>query len=47
MARELDLSPKTVEVHRGRVMEKMEAGSTAELVQMLIAADWTTTEEEA
>ncbi|KPV39448.1 hypothetical protein AN478_09760 [Thiohalorhabdus denitrificans] len=47
IARELDLSPKTVEVHRGRVMEKMEAGSTAELVQMLIAAEWTTEEEEA
>jgi FixJ family two-component response regulator len=29
----LDISVKTVEVHRGRVMEKMGAGSVAELVQ--------------
>jgi FixJ family two-component response regulator len=41
IARELDLSPKTVEVHRARVMDKMEAGSTAELVQMLVTAEWT------
>jgi FixJ family two-component response regulator len=41
IARELDLSPKTVEVHRARVMDKMEAGSTAELVQMLVTAKWT------
>jgi FixJ family two-component response regulator len=41
IARELDLSPKTVEVHRARVMDKMEAGSTAELVQMLVTARWT------
>ena len=34
IARELDISEKTVKVHRGRVMKKMEAGSLAELVRM-------------
>jgi FixJ family two-component response regulator len=38
IAAELGLSPKTVEVHRGRVMAKMGAGSTAELVQMVYEA---------
>jgi FixJ family two-component response regulator len=31
---ELGASEKTIKVHRGRVMEKMEAGSLAELVRM-------------
>ncbi len=34
VAAELGCSCKTVEVHRSRVMEKMEAGSIAELVRM-------------
>jgi FixJ family two-component response regulator len=34
----LGISVKTVEVHRARVMEKMEAGSVAELVQAVMAA---------
>lgn len=34
VARELGLSPKTVEVHRANVMRKMRAASLAELVQM-------------
>jgi len=34
IARELDISEKTVKVHRGRVMSKMEAGSLADLVRM-------------
>ncbi len=38
IADELGISPKTVEVHRARVMEKMGAGSVAELVQAVIEA---------
>ena len=34
IAQELDVSEKTVKVHRGRVMKKMEARSLAELVRM-------------
>ena len=32
----LGISPKTVEIHRANVMDKMNAGSVAELVQMAI-----------
>jgi RNA polymerase sigma factor (sigma-70 family) len=38
MAEELQISSKTVEVHRARVMEKMQAPSLAELVQFVLAA---------
>ncbi len=34
IARELDISEKTVKVHRGRVMKKMKARSLADLVRM-------------
>ena len=34
VAGELGITEKTIKVHRGRVMEKMEAGSLAELVLM-------------
>ncbi len=34
IAQELDVSEKTIKVHRGRVMKKMEARSLAELVRM-------------
>jgi RNA polymerase sigma factor (sigma-70 family) len=34
IADKLDIAEKTVKVHRGRVMEKMQAGSVAELVRM-------------
>ncbi len=37
IARTLDVSPRTVEVHRQKVMTKMEAGSVAELVRMGLA----------
>ncbi len=38
IAAELDLSIKTVEVHRHAVMEKMAAGSVAELARMMMLA---------
>lgn len=34
IAADLGISPKTVEIHRGRVMEKMQADSVAELVRL-------------
>ena len=36
IAAELGLSPKTIEVHRARVMEKMKAESLAELVRLYL-----------
>ncbi|HWA04584.1 MAG TPA: response regulator FixJ [Rhizomicrobium sp.] len=38
IAHELGASPRTIEVHRGRVMRKMKAGSLQELVRMALAA---------
>lgn len=35
VARSLDISEKTVEIHRARVMEKMQANSLADLVKMI------------
>lgn len=38
-AAELGISEVTLQIHRGRVMNKMEAGSFAELVRMAVALD--------
>lgn len=40
IAAELDLSEKTIEVHRKHAMEKMEAQSLAELVRLAVAMEW-------
>lgn len=39
VARELDISEKTVHVHRQHVMEKVEVGSAAELARVMLRAD--------
>jgi len=36
IGQELGVSPRTIEIHRARVMEKMNAGSVAELVHMML-----------
>jgi len=36
IAQVLDVSPRTVEIHRARVMQKMEVESVAELVRMML-----------
>jgi two-component system response regulator FixJ len=38
IARELDISPRTVEFHRARVMAKMQAATLSELVLLGVAA---------
>jgi two-component system, LuxR family, response regulator FixJ len=39
MASDLGVSQRTVEIHRARVMEKMQAGSVAQLVRMALAIE--------
>jgi len=36
IAQDLGVSPRTIEIHRARVMEKMNAHSVAELVRMML-----------
>src|SRR6185503_14930020 len=38
IAHRLDISPRTVEIHRAHVMEKMQAKSLSEVVRMALAA---------
>jgi two-component system, LuxR family, response regulator FixJ len=38
IAHELDISPRTVEIHRAHLMEKMQARSLSDLVRMALAA---------
>jgi DNA-binding NarL/FixJ family response regulator len=39
VARKLDISEKTVHVHRQHVMEKAEVGSAAELARLMLRID--------
>jgi two-component system response regulator FixJ len=38
IAYELDISPRTVEIHRAHLMEKMQARSLSDLIQLALAA---------
>jgi two-component system response regulator FixJ len=38
VAAKLSISPRTVEIHRARAMEKMQAKTLAQLIQMEIEA---------
>jgi two-component system response regulator FixJ len=38
IAYELDISPRTVEIHRAHVMEKMQARSLSDVVRLALAA---------
>jgi FixJ family two-component response regulator len=42
IAQDLGVSPRTIEIHRARVMEKMDAQSVAELVRMMLDLGHTT-----
>ncbi|HLQ47110.1 MAG TPA: LuxR C-terminal-related transcriptional regulator, partial [Planctomycetaceae bacterium] len=40
IAQELDISIKTVELHRARVMQKLDARSSVDLVRLALASEW-------
>lgn len=40
VAFELGISPRTVEIHRSRVMDKMEAKNLSQLIRMVLATGW-------
>lgn len=39
IARQLDISPKTVEIHRGNMMSKMEVTSAGALIRLVVASE--------
>jgi len=39
IARELEISPRTVEIYRARVMDKIEANNISELIRVALAGD--------
>ncbi len=39
VASKLSISPRTVEIHRARTMEKMQAKTLAQLVQMVVEVE--------
>ncbi len=39
IGRQLAISPKTVEIHRSKVMGKMEVGSLGALIRLVMAAE--------
>ncbi|HEU6442224.1 MAG TPA: AroM family protein, partial [Microvirga sp.] len=39
IGRQLGISPKTVEIHRSKVMSKMEVSSTGALIRLIVSAE--------
>jgi two-component system response regulator FixJ len=45
VAYELGISPRTVEIHRARIMDKMNASSLSDLVRIVLAAEGITRQQ--